>query len=589
MATISFNNIFYSVGNKMILNDVSGKVYPGEFVALMGPSGSGKTTLLNILGGRSKRKKRGIHLNGEYMIDGNLPRKKEIGFVLQHDVMFPTLTVRDMLIFTMAIRHPKISKEDQQKRIEELAKLLCIDNILDTRIGSEKNGGISGGEKRRVNICNELLAFPKVIFLDEPTSGLDTATAVRLLRILKTLTKTGITVVFSIHQPPAQTYKLFDRLLFILDGHMVYCGSPIKLNHHVKSLGINKDPYLNSADQMMTLVLEEEDDHYKNLFISSAFCDKQKIEEKNKLTLKENIVDLEQGIVYSEKSRRVEIGLLAKRSLLHSFWSSLDVIENLSLIFRSFFMGAIWFSAFLYVYRILEAPGIVYMALVLASFFMPSFSGIFTFACEERIVEREIYTGTYSMSSYYIGKIIGEFPCLLIRPTYSLIIFYWMVGLKRTVGGFFFAFITIILNTIVSNAMGLIIAITSKDVNQGTHIMEGLLMILSFVAGFWARFMPIWLSWFAYLSPLSYSYQALLLNEFEGKSYLGDGKVVYNSLPSNETIIIQGKDVLEDFTIWFDNKWIYIILLGVWYIIFRLIAYISLKLHLRQKNLCTCS
>ncbi|CAL5430385.1 unnamed protein product [Camellia sinensis] len=159
-----------STVEKEILNGISGSVNPGEVLALMGPSGCGKTTLLSLLGGRV----RGIE------------------FVTQDDVLFPHLTVRETLTYAALLRLPKtLTKQEKEKRAINVIDELGLERCQDTTIGSSFVRGVTGGERKRVCIGNEIIINPSLLFLDEPTSGLDSTTALRIVQILQDIAEEG--------------------------------------------------------------------------------------------------------------------------------------------------------------------------------------------------------------------------------------------------------------------------------------------------------------------------------------------------------------------------------------------------------------
>ncbi|KAL7225859.1 hypothetical protein ACSBR1_021088 [Camellia fascicularis] len=174
-----------SLVEKEILNGISGSVNPGEVLALMGPSGSGKTTLLSLLGGRL----RGLTPGGSITYNDQPYSKflkSRIGFVTQDDVLFPHLTVRETLTYAALLRLPKtLTKQEKEKRAIDVIDELGLERCQDTMIGSSFVRGVSGGERKRVCIGNEIIINPSLLFLDEPTSGLDSTTALRIVQILQ--------------------------------------------------------------------------------------------------------------------------------------------------------------------------------------------------------------------------------------------------------------------------------------------------------------------------------------------------------------------------------------------------------------------
>lgn len=131
-----------------------------------------------------------------------------VGFVPQQDILPPTLTVFESLLFAARLRLPEnIPDEEKRHRVENILERLGISHIRDVRIGDVTGGkarGISGGEMRRVSIGQELIASPDVLLLDEPTSGLDSVSAARVADVLHAIAHDPINptpIIASIHQP----------------------------------------------------------------------------------------------------------------------------------------------------------------------------------------------------------------------------------------------------------------------------------------------------------------------------------------------------------------------------------------------------
>jgi ABC-type multidrug transport system ATPase subunit len=145
---------------RTLLDKVAGQIHPGQIVALMGPSGSGKTTLLNTLAGRALNGVTGnIWFNNQKYDKG---MKRKLAYVLQQDVFFEKLTVKQQLTYTALLRLPgNLSRQDKIAQAEQIIDKLRIRKCANTPIML-----ISGGEKKRVNIGTELLTNPSVIFLD---------------------------------------------------------------------------------------------------------------------------------------------------------------------------------------------------------------------------------------------------------------------------------------------------------------------------------------------------------------------------------------------------------------------------------------
>lgn len=157
----------WSIKEKSILNGITGMVKPGEILAMLGPSGSGKTTLLTALGGRLSGKLSGkITYNG-HPFSGSV--KRSTGFVAQDDVLYPHLTVTETLLFTALLRLPSsLSREEKTQHVDRVIAELGLERCRNSPIGGPLVRGISGGEKKRVSIGQEMLINPSLLLLDEP-------------------------------------------------------------------------------------------------------------------------------------------------------------------------------------------------------------------------------------------------------------------------------------------------------------------------------------------------------------------------------------------------------------------------------------
>ncbi|KAI9294554.1 putative ABC transporter [Neoconidiobolus thromboides FSU 785] len=248
--TLSFKDICYQIDDKDILNNVHGIAKPGQVMAIMGASGAGKSTFLDIL---ARRNKSGS-ISGEICINGQILSNKKfrkiVGFVDQEDILMPTLTVYETILNSALLRLPRdMSLQAKKLRVLECMKELKILKIKDNKIGNSEIRGISGGEKRRVSIACEMVTSPSILFLDEPTSGLDAYNAQNVIECLASLAKNyQRTILFTIHQPRSNIYSLFDQLILLADGWLVYSGHAQLAVEHFNKLGYHCPLGYNIAD-----------------------------------------------------------------------------------------------------------------------------------------------------------------------------------------------------------------------------------------------------------------------------------------------------------------------------------------------------
>jgi ABC transport system ATP-binding/permease protein len=202
-----------------ILDRVSLSIYPGELVALMGPSGAGKTTLLELLTGQRRPSEGSVLFNGQDLHDQVGGLRDRIGYVPQEDVMHRDLTVFQVLYHSARMRLPRdLPTRAVVDHVDRLITRMGLAHVRDSLVGGETRRGISGGQRKRVNIAIELLTEPPLLFLDEPTSGLDSTSTLEVLRVLRGLADQGKTIIMTIHQPRIEAYELVDSLVLLSKG-----------------------------------------------------------------------------------------------------------------------------------------------------------------------------------------------------------------------------------------------------------------------------------------------------------------------------------------------------------------------------------
>jgi ABC-type multidrug transport system ATPase subunit len=266
--TFEFNELGLQLHSGVVaLQGVSGAIKSHTLAAVMGPSGAGKTTFMNALCGRAYYGK----VTGQVLINGTrdqiLRHRKRVGFVPQDDIVHDDLTVHENLHFSAQLRLPRdgavVPNGVRRARwvhkiVEDALSVLQIGHIRDSIVGSVEKRGISGGQRKRVNIGLELVADPVVLFLDEPTSGLDSHSSEVVLSALKEMTKLGLTVVTVIHQPRYSIFSQFDQVLLLgVGGRTVFSGPAANALPYFTSLGFRIDLTDNPADYFMDVISGE--------------------------------------------------------------------------------------------------------------------------------------------------------------------------------------------------------------------------------------------------------------------------------------------------------------------------------------------
>ncbi|VAI90449.1 unnamed protein product [Triticum turgidum subsp. durum] len=258
----SLANLLHIVPNKKIpiniLHDVNGIIKPKRMTLLLGPPGSGKTTLLLALAGKldSDLKVSGkVTYNGHGM--NEFVAQRSAAYISQHDLHIAEMTVRETLAFSARCQGigsrydmlTELSRREKAANIKPdpdldvymkaisvggqdtniitdyILKILGLDICADTMVGDDMLRGISGGQRKRVTTGEMMVGAERALFMDEISTGLDSSTTYQIVKSLGLITNIlGGTTVISLLQPAPETYNLFDDIILLSDGHIVYQG-----------------------------------------------------------------------------------------------------------------------------------------------------------------------------------------------------------------------------------------------------------------------------------------------------------------------------------------------------------------------------
>ena len=221
MATVSFRNIEKSFGKTKIIHGISFDIRDGEFVVLVGPSGCGKSTLLRMLAGLEEIS------GGEIAVDGKVvneldSKDRDIAMVFQSYALYPHMTVRDNMAFSLKLRKAEQTLTD--KRVGDAARILNLDPLLD-RYPRE----LSGGQRQRVAMGRAIVRDPKVFLFDEPLSNLDAKLRVSMRAEIKALHQRLKTTTVYVTHDQIEAMTLADRIVVMHDGIIEQIGSPLEL------------------------------------------------------------------------------------------------------------------------------------------------------------------------------------------------------------------------------------------------------------------------------------------------------------------------------------------------------------------------
>ncbi|XP_059280463.1 ABC transporter G family member 25 [Lycium ferocissimum] len=537
---------------RTLLNGITGMVSPGEILAVLGPSGSGKSTLLNALAGRLQ----GHSYTGTILANNKKLNKqvlKRTGFVTQDDVLYPHLTVRETLIFCALLRLPNsLNRKEKIAVTDSVITELGLNKCEDTIIGNSFIRGVSGGERKRVSIAHEMLINPSLLILDEPTSGLDATAAYRLVSTLGSLAQKGKTVITSVHQPSSRVFQMFDSVLVLSEGRCLYFGKGNDAMNYFESVGFSPSFPMNPADFLLDLangvcqfdgVSEKERPNVNQTLVSTynnllapkvkAAC----LDTTN--TVPKEVMNMGTYNTCSSSKRTCtssisnwfnQFSILLQRGLKERKHETFNYLRVFQVIAASLLAGSMWWHSD---YRdIQDRLGLLFFISIFWGVF-PSFNAVFAFPQERAIFMKERASGMYTLSSYFMARIVGDLPMDLILPTLFLTITYWMAGLKPQLLAFLLTLLVLLSYVIVSQGLGLALGAIIMDAKQASTVITVTMLAFVLTGGFYVHKVPACLAWIKYISTTFYSYRLLIdvqygegneISDFLGCSHQGSDR-----------------------------------------------------------------
>ncbi|CAF1166468.1 unnamed protein product [Adineta steineri] len=620
--TISFRNIKYVLGNefiydlrefwcvspfksktkpKPILDDIAG-IFKSGINAIMGknelfvncidyqkthdyylgPTGCGKSSLIDVLAGRKDPK----GLSGDIFLDG-LPISSSFkymsGYVIQEDILSGTLTVKENIMFSLNTRHrTKISKQERRDRVEEVIEDLGLTKCADTRIGTEFIRGVSGGERKRTCIGMELILQPKILFLDEPTTGLDATTAQQVIELLKKLSKSGRTIIFSIHQPRFSIFNLFDQVVLMCKGKIVYNDSPENVLPYFRKQGFERDTNDNPANFLLDILIEANQDGpegekklaslIRNYQRTTIY---QKIPSEIDEQLREASFNMDNNKnKIGNKSIFKELYYISKRTVINTIRHPLLFLSQ---IVVAVFVGLLIGLAFFNIPKTVD-PGVqnrlgaIFM--IVSSKILSTVTAIEPLIKERPLFIHEVVSGYYRIPTFFVIKIIWDILALRFVPSiiYSVIV-YFMTGLQRTAEKFFIFLLTIFMCSLFGSAICFFFSALIPLFAVALVIVVLIFVVMMIFSGFIVDLASLysWIAWLKWLSAFRYASNLLTINEFRDITFCLANMT--SVCPTNGTNILKNRQI--DYQTGWD-RWLNIVVLAAMAVAFYVLAFIQL-------------
>nr|CAB3474119.1 unnamed protein product [Digitaria exilis] len=555
-----------SVGKRRplhILKDVSGVVRPSRMTLLLGPPSSGKTTLLLALAGKLDPS---LEVSGEvtyngYGLDEFVPQKTA-AYISQNDVHDGEMTVKEVINFSARCQGvgqryellKELAKKERQQGIypdpevdlfmkatsvhgatlqtDYILRILGLDMCADVIVGNELMRGISGGQKKRLTTGEMLVGPTKVLFMDEISTGLDSSTTFQIVKCIQQIVHLGeATVLVSLLQPAPEVFELFDDVMLLSEGQIVYQGPREYVLEFFERCGFRCPERKGVADFLQEVTSKKDQEQYwiqneKPYHYVSVpdFVAKFKKFHMGKSLKKQLSVPFHKrkihksALVFSEQS-------VPTLELLKTSWSK----EWLLMKRNSFF----------YVFKTVQGT---FIALVASTVFLRT----------------HMHTRNEEDGQLYIGALVYvmivnmfNVPASLFESITWAVITYYTIGFAPEASRFFKHLIAVFLIQQMAGGLFRLVSGICRTVVI-TNTAGSLAVLFMFVLG--GFILPKdaiskWLIWGYYSSPLTYGYIALASNEMHSPRWMD------KFAPDGRRL---GVAILENSGIFTNNEWYWI-------------------------------
>ncbi|XP_062143567.1 pleiotropic drug resistance protein 3-like isoform X2 [Alnus glutinosa] len=549
-----------------ILKDVSGIIKPSRLTLLLGPPGCGKTTFLLALAGKLDQT---LNVAGEisyngYKLDEFVPQKTS-AYISQYDLHIPEMTVRETIDFSARCqgvgnradimvevsRREKeagivpdpdvdtymkaISVEGQKGNLQTdyVLKILGLDICSDTMVGDALTSGISGGQKKRLTTGEMIVGPTKALFMDEISTGLDSSTTFQIVTCLQQLVHiTDTTALISLLQPAPETFDLFDELILMAEGKIVYHGPRSDVLQFFEDCGFKCPERKGAADFLQEVISRKDQaqywchadlpynyvsvDQFSQMF--KASCLGQKLnDELSKPYEKSRSHDNSLSFnFYSLSKCDLFKACMARELLLMKRNSFVYVFKTVQLVITAFIamtifirtqtsvdlMGANYFLGSLY-YTIVRLMTNGFAELSFTIIRLP-------------VVYRQRSFYLYPAWAYCIPASILKIPLSLVDSILWTATTYYVIGYSPEVERFFSQLLLLFALQLASTSMCRFLASIFQTMVAASTYGALILVIIFLFGGFIIPrpYLPPWLKWGFWLSPMTYGEIGLALNEF---------------------------------------------------------------------------
>ncbi|KAL2785477.1 ABC-2 type transporter-domain-containing protein [Aspergillus keveii] len=556
-----------------LIHDFTGSVREGEMMLVLGRPGAGCSTFLKAIAndrGAFAAVEGEVSYGGLSAAEQDKHFRGEVNYNQEDDQHFPNLTVWQTLKFSLINKTKKHDKESIPVIIDALLKMFGISHTKNTVVGNEFVRGVSGGERKRVSIAETLATKSSVVCWDNSTRGLDASTALDYAKSLRIMTDVSKrTTLVTLYQAGESIYELMDKVMVIDSGRMLFQGPAHLARQYFMNLGFYCPEQSTTADFLTSLCdpnarqfqpgreasTPKTPEELEAAFRQSDFYKRigHEVQTYEKRLHDTNCEDTErfQKTVRQGKSKTVskkspytvsfarQVAACVRREFWllwgdkTSLYTKYFIIISNALIVASLFYGESMNTSGAFPRGGALFFSILFLGWLQLTELMPAVSG-------RAIVARHKDYAFYRPSAVAIARVVVDFPAIFCMTVPFTIVLYFLAGLDVTASKFWIYFLFVYTTTFCITSMYRMFAALSPSIDDAVRFAGIALNVLVLFVGY---VIPkqglingsIWFGWLFYVNPLSYSYEAVLTNEFSDRVMQCDPSMLVPQGPGVDT------------------------------------------------------
>ncbi|KAF2195388.1 P-loop containing nucleoside triphosphate hydrolase protein [Zopfia rhizophila CBS 207.26] len=454
-------------------------------------------------------------------------------YVIQQDILLPTLTVRETLTYAAQLRlPPSISQDERKQLVEEVIMELGLKEAADTRIGNHEHRGCSGGEKRRTSIGVQLLSNPSLLWLDEPTTGLDSTSAFQIVKTLQNLARKGRTIITTIHQPRSEIWSLFDNIVLLTKGSPAYAGSAKECLPYFANLDYELPPFVNPAEHLIDIISvdnrsseAEEANQARVNRIKDAWREhsSKMVSDDAGLHGSSTIMRHSSHVLTSQcTSLLQQVRVLTARTWIVTIRDPMGMFGSLvEAIGMAIIAGWIFLQLDSSLSGIRSRQGALYTAAALQGYLVLLYE-TYRLTTDIQLFDEESRQGVVGVPAFLISRRLARFFIEDIPvPLVFSLIFYFMAGFRKDGPEFLTFFAVILLEQYIAVCFATTCVAISRHFAGASLVANLAYTLQSMACGYFiqSNTIPVYVRWTKWIAFVFYAFGALCANEFAGHFY----------------------------------------------------------------------